>query len=79
VVNNIIPVIRSYESLKAARQYQIQLSRQGLPPANLADLCREINAPKRDAEPAFSDKANAIYVRCSPFTINYWRFTYSGS
>jgi len=53
---------RSYAVLKAQREYETQISRQGLPLVNLADLIQEANAPKRNAEPSFPDRANALYL-----------------
>jgi len=53
---------RSYRVVKAAREYQTQLARQGLPLVNLADLLQEANAPKRNSEFSFPDRANALYL-----------------
>ena len=53
---------RSYRVVKAAREYQTQLTRQGLPVANLSDLLKEANAPKRGNERDFPEQANALYL-----------------
>jgi hypothetical protein len=53
---------RSYGVVKTAREYQTQLTRQGLPLVNLAELLQEANGPKRKNDSSFPDRANAVYL-----------------
>lgn len=53
---------RSYGVVKTVREYQTQLTRQGLPLVNLAELLQETNAPKRYKDTSFPDRANALYL-----------------
>ena len=53
---------RTYQCLKNSREYQVQLSRQGLPVVKLADLLKEVNAYKRNTELGFSERTNALYL-----------------
>jgi hypothetical protein len=53
---------RSYGAVKAAREYQTQLTRQGLPLVNLSDVLKEANGPKHGSEQSFSEEANALYL-----------------
>lgn len=54
--------LRTYRGLKTSREYQVQLSRQGLPVVKLADLLKEVNAHKRNTELGFSERTNALYL-----------------
>jgi hypothetical protein len=53
---------QSYKALKATLEYQELLLRQGLPVVNLAGSLLETNAPKRNADYAFPDRSNALYL-----------------
>jgi hypothetical protein len=53
---------QSYKALKAKLEYQELLLRQGLPVVNLAGSLLETNAPKRNANSAFPDRSNALYL-----------------
>jgi hypothetical protein len=54
--------LRTYQGLKNSREYQVQLSRQGLPVVKLADLFQEVNAHKRNNDLGFTGRANALYL-----------------